>query len=255
MKHFTNPAFLVLLPILSFAACSGQTLDGGSNTPGPDAGQTSADAAGGTSSGAPGTGTRTLGEGCTDNGECAGGLECLPFAVHPQGEDCKVVSKMCTKACVSGETDGCDGLGAPAMCFAGCAEDEAVCGKTGTAPGGDKVTFTIADAPAALTSSADDVLFVLTVKTLSPVRPYVASSVAVIVDIPGRSGMIVPCAHGDTNTDGNLDIGETLTCSEPPVDEFDATLVGKSLTVSLAERSDPSGPYQSRGTGVWKPSN
>lgn len=239
--------------ICTHAACTSEILDGGSSSPKTEGGTEQPDGARSSSGGNGGTGSKTFGESCTDSAECGAGLACLNFSVHPSGGACEVVGKLCSKSCTSGDADACANLDAPAMCFEGCSAGAAVCGQFSGSS--DSMTFTVDDAPEALTPSADDVLFVLTVKALAPVRPYAASSVEVVVQAPGETGQIVPCQHDDTNKNGNLDIGETLRCSEPPVNQFGPADVGKTFNVEVVERTSVSGPYLSRGAATWKPLN
>jgi hypothetical protein len=230
--------------VLIVAGCRAKTLDGGSDIPAADAGP-ALDA-----SRSPGTGTRTFGEGCETTEDCVSGLQCLPFSVHPNGEPCKVVGTQCSKPCATEED--CSGLSAPAMCFRGCADGEAVCGKFKGAS--DAVSFTVADAPEPLTSSASDPLFVLTVTKLTPVRPYPAANVEITVEPAGETGTFAECTHDDKNGNGSVDVGETLSCAEPPADTYRASHVDQTIPVSFVERTD-GGSYVARGSALWKPTN
>lgn len=239
---------LLLTFFALFIGCKAEVLDGGSRSQEATDGRPKAPGDPTASSSDSGSSGRGFGEDCTSTAECGGGLECLPFAVHRQDGSCEEVGTTCTRAC-KGDGD-CSGLEGSPKCFRGCGDD-LVCGRTSSGTN-NAITFTIEDAPEALTSDADDRLFSLTVTKISPTRTYRMVDVEVVVEPVGETGNIVPCTHDDTNADGNLDVGETLHCVEPPVDTYRATHAGKSIAVSLVERID-AGSYTTRGTGTWTP--
>jgi hypothetical protein len=125
-----------------------------------------------------------------------------------------------------------------------------VCG--GTADSADAVAITVVDDPAALNDSANNPLFLVTLTEAT--HPYPFAKVSVSVEGVGQNGIIAPCTHDDKNANGNVDIGETLRCSEPQVDKFNASAVGQSFTVSFLEEESEH-RYNSRGKAIWKPAN
>lgn len=240
---------LSLTLVTLFIGCKSEVLDGGSRVQEADDGGTepSSDAP---SSPGPGSGGRGFGERCASTAECGADLECRPFAEHHEDGSCNEVGMSCTKSCVV-ESD-CSGLEGAPLCFLGC-DGTSTCGKTSSGAS-DAITFTIEDAPEPLTSSKGDPLFSLTITEESPARAYRMTDMAVVVEPVGETGTIVPCTHDDANGDGNLDVGETLHCTEPPVDTFNAAHVGNPITVSLVERTKVD-TYTTRGKGSWIPVN
>lgn len=66
---------------------------------------------------------------CDTTDQCAEGLSCLDFSVHPAADKCEVVGKVCSTAC---ETDkDCEGLGNEGetfKCFRNC-DESSTCGR------------------------------------------------------------------------------------------------------------------------------
>jgi hypothetical protein len=115
--------------------------------------------------------------------------------------------------------------------------------------GPEKVDLAIADASEALTSKANDKLFTLTLQKSS--KSYALADISVDVGFPGETRTAVNFKHEDTNGDGLLNPGESLVCSEPPVNLWDDTRAGKVATVALAERRN--GTLFQVGTVSWNP--
>lgn len=72
-----------------------------------------------------------LGAACKTTDDCAAGLECLDFAVHPKEGGCQIMGKQCTIACNASAQSSCsDVFGPGIMCFAGCSGNAGICGQT-----------------------------------------------------------------------------------------------------------------------------
>jgi hypothetical protein len=119
-------------------------------------------------------------------------------------------------------------------------------------PPAPSTTITITDHPDALTASGTDNLFILTL-TKAP-KSYVLSDLMVDANLPGQQAYAVNWDHNDTNGNGLLDVGESLTCKEPGVNLFDTTTVGKTVNVSLDEKLTTTS-YQVVASGTWTPAN
>lgn len=118
----------------------------------------------------------------------------------------------------------------------------------GPLPEGTKVS--VADQSAALTNNGDDVLFQLTLSEAD--APISIADVNVHAGLPGQTATVVNFTHDDTNGDGKLDVGETLTTREPGVNLFDGTHVGKAFSVGFAEK-DENGVWMTRASATWTP--
>lgn len=125
------------------------------------------------------------------------------------------------------------------------------CGPADSSGGIEKVEIAVADAPEALTTKAADKLFTMTLSKAS--KSYPLTDISVDVGFPGATRTAVEFTHEDANGDGKLDPGESLNCTEPPVNLFDATSAGKTATVSFAERRD--GTMFQVGTANWTVTN
>jgi len=117
--------------------------------------------------------------------------------------------------------------------------------------GPDHVSIVVEDHADALTSNPSDKLFILTLSK-SP-KSYALADVVVYANLPGQTANQLDYTHDDGNGNGKLDVGESLQCSEPPLNIFDATTVGKSVVVGFAV------PFQGTmtevGTATWNPVN
>jgi hypothetical protein len=122
----------------------------------------------------------------------------------------------------------------------------------GCGPGGpERAEISVADHADALTTKEGDNLFVLTLAKAS--QPYPLTDVSVNAGLPGQTATQVNFTHQDTNADGKLDQGETLTCKEPIVNLFDPTTVGKAVSVSFVDKA--SGTAFQVGSATWTPGN
>ena len=127
----------------------------------------------------------------------------------------------------------------------------ASCGPTDSSGGLEKVDIAVVDAPESLTAKAGDKLFKMTLSKTA--KSYALTDISVDVGFPGGSRTAVEFTHEDANGNGKLDQGESLNCTEPPVNLFDTTSVGKTATVSFAERRD--GTMFQVGTANWTVTN
>ena len=108
----------------------------------------------------------------------------------------------------------------------------------------------VADQPAALTSGGDDVLFQLTLSDAD--EPINVADIEIYAGLPGQTATVVNFTHQDTNNDGKLNVGETLTTREPGVNLFDATQVGKTFNVGFSLKSS-TGTWVTRANSTWVP--
>jgi hypothetical protein len=118
----------------------------------------------------------------------------------------------------------------------------------GPMPVGTKVAVT--DQQAALTTAGDDVLFVLTLSDAD--EPFAISGVSIYAGLAGQTATVVNFTHDDTNKDGKLDVGETLTTREPGVNLFDSTHVGKEFNIGFSEKT-ASGTWTTKASATWTP--
>lgn len=118
----------------------------------------------------------------------------------------------------------------------------------------ERVTLGVADHPDALTTAAGDNLFTLTVTDAATLDLPIAD-VLVSANLPGQTATAVNFTHNDANGNGKIDSGESLSCKEPPVNLFDGTAVGKTVSVSLAVRKSGNSFLTSVGTVTWTPTN
>jgi hypothetical protein len=116
---------------------------------------------------------------------------------------------------------------------------------------GAAASVTVADLPAALTTQPSDGLFTLTLSNAS--KPYVLTDLMVSAGLPGTTEMEVNFKHEDTDGGGLFDAGESLTCTEPIMNFFDGTTVGKAVKVGMAERR--AGTLFTVATATWTPAN
>jgi hypothetical protein len=122
----------------------------------------------------------------------------------------------------------------------------------GCGPGFETMTLSITDHPDALTSSGGDNLFTLTVVQSS--KSYPIGEVMVTAGLAGQTATVVNFTHNDLNGDGKLDPGESLSCTEPPVNLFASDTVGKAVNVSLDTKSGAN-TLVSVAEGTWTPTN
>ncbi len=108
----------------------------------------------------------------------------------------------------------------------------------------------VTDASQGLTSAGGDKLFAL--KVASAPKSYDLADVIVDVGLPGQTATAVNFTLTDANGNGKLDQGDSLVCSEPPINLFDGTAVGKTLNVHISEKA-PGGTYYQRGSASWVP--
>jgi hypothetical protein len=73
-----------------------------------------------------------VGASCTSSSDCADGMECLDFTVHPKGGGCNAVGKQCTIRCDDADQQSSctKAFGPGILCFAGCTGSEGICGLT-----------------------------------------------------------------------------------------------------------------------------
>lgn len=118
----------------------------------------------------------------------------------------------------------------------------------GPLPMGTEVAIT--DQAAALTNAGDDVLFQLTLSETD--EPISLAAVNVYAGLPGQTATVVNFTHNDANSDGKLNVGETLTTREPGVNLFDATHVGKTFNVGFSLKSE-GGVWVTKASAEWTP--
>jgi hypothetical protein len=94
----------------------------------------------------------------------------------------------------------------------------------------DLDSITVTDHADALTTAANDNLFVL---TLTKGTALDIADVMVTAGVAGQTATAVNFTHNDANSNGKLDVGESLSCKEPPLNLFDGTLAGKTVHVTL----------------------
>lgn len=123
------------------------------------------------------------------------------------------------------------------------------CGATSDGP--EKVEIAVTNSPAALTDKSSDSLFKMTLTKTS--KSYALADISVDVGLPGETANAVNFTLEDANGNGELDQGESLNCTEPPVNLWDTTTVGKTLTVNFAEKQE--GTYFQLGSAKWTPTN
>ncbi|MSP63833.1 MAG: hypothetical protein EXR72_26505 [Myxococcales bacterium] len=126
----------------------------------------------------------------------------------------------------------------------------AACGAPGD-PGPQKVEIAVGDAPEALTNMASDKLFTLTLSKAS--KTYALIDLSIDASLPGQTAYALEFKLNDTNGDGLLGQGESLGCTEPPKDLFNATTVGKAVSVNIAEQR--AGTFYRVGSATWTPAN
>lgn len=114
-------------------------------------------------------------------------------------------------------------------------------------------SITLADHADALTTAANDNLFTLTLTASD--EPLAVADILVSASLAGQTATAVNFTHNDTNANGKLDVGESLSCKEPPVNLFDATVVGKMVNVSLATKRSGSTVLVSVASAQWTPAN
>lgn len=125
------------------------------------------------------------------------------------------------------------------------------CGTADSASGPEKVEIAVVDAPDALTSKAGDKLFKLTLTEAS--KSYALADISVDVGFPGETRTAVNFTIEDSNHNGLFDQGDSLNCTEPGVNLWDATSAAKTATVVIAERRD--GTLFQIGTTNWTVTN
>ncbi len=115
-------------------------------------------------------------------------------------------------------------------------------------PPGRASEITLVDHADALTTTGQDVLFVITLSKAT--QSYESTALSVLAGLPGQSLTVMHFTLEDLNSNGKLDEGEKLTCKEPGGNVFDATTNGKSVNVSLNEKQ-ASGTYIEIGSAIW----
>lgn len=113
----------------------------------------------------------------------------------------------------------------------------------------DSYSISVADHADALTTAANDNLFTLTLTNAS--APIAVADIIVSAGVAGQTATAVNFTHNDTNADGKLDVGESLSCKEPPLNLFDGTLAGKMVQVSLASKQANSSVLRSVASATW----
>ncbi len=113
----------------------------------------------------------------------------------------------------------------------------------------DKAEISIANASSALTSGSSDKLFTLTL--VKAEKSFALTDLMISAAVPGQTATALNFTLDDKNGNGLLDPGESLECSEPPVNLFDAGTVGKTLTVDFAAKEQ--GMYVRLASSTWTP--
>lgn len=111
--------------------------------------------------------------------------------------------------------------------------------------------ISVTDHVDALTTGAGDNLFVLTLDKAPEGMPL--TTITVTAGLPGQTDTAMRFDHDDTNSDGKLNVGEKLTCREPPVNIFDDTTAGRQVNIGLAENRN--GTLYQVATAIWTVTN
>jgi lipopolysaccharide export system protein LptA len=102
----------------------------------------------------------------------------------------------------------------------------------------------------ALTDKGKDALFTIEV-TAAREGGYDLEGLAVKATLEGKDAVTLVCSANDANTNKKLDKGEKLTCTEGETNAFDATTVGKAVTVELTAKIDAKDTRI--GEAIWTP--
>jgi len=108
---------------------------------------------------------------------------------------------------------------------------------TGCVSAGSSLGASIQDDPANLSMSGDDPLFSLTLSG-SAGDSYAVSEIAIQIEHEGRT-LEVTTVHVDVDENGTVGPGDRLQAVEPPLNWFDASAAGRSLTVNLVRETGP----------------
>lgn len=120
------------------------------------------------------------------------------------------------------------------------------CGPPMSAP------LSVVDHQDPLTSAPKDNLFTLSLGASGDT--YELAELLVSAGMAGGTATAVNFTLNDLNADGKWGPGESLSCVEPPVNMFDASVVSKSVNVDVAIRGSGSA-YISVGHATWTPTN
>ncbi len=116
---------------------------------------------------------------------------------------------------------------------------------------GNTVKVTVADHGDALTAKAGDNLFTVTLTAADEAWP--TRDLSVTAGLPGTTATVMNFTLDDKNADSKWGVGETLTVTEPVVNLFDPTTVGKVVNVDVSRKSN--GIYYQLGSASWSPAN
>ena len=122
------------------------------------------------------------------------------------------------------------------------------CGAPGGTGGSTSTEITVADHADPLTSTGQDVLCVLTLSKAS--AGIDSAALAVFAGLPGKTLTVMNFTVNDTNSNGSLDQGETMTIKEPGRNVFDASTVGQKVSVELNQKVDANA-YRLLGSATW----
>jgi hypothetical protein len=109
------------------------------------------------------------------------------------------------------------------------------------------VQISVVDHPDPLTTAAKDNLFTLSLNQGAPT--FELADLLLSAGLPGQTATGVNFQLNDLNGDGKLGAGESLLATEPPLNLFDATLVGQDVSINLSEKKFVVGSTK------WKPTN
>jgi hypothetical protein len=118
----------------------------------------------------------------------------------------------------------------------------------GCSSGDGEIAVDAATTP--LTTEGNDKLFTIRiVEARETGYPLAGLVVKALPD--GKDPIVVSCTAVDTNTNGNLDKGESLTCTEAGTNQLDATVAGSELDIELYAQID--GQEEKVGGASWTP--
>ena len=102
----------------------------------------------------------------------------------------------------------------------------------------------------ALTDQGDDNLFALHFDVGEEAFSFARISITA-KNAEGKNYEL-SCTHADANSDGLWQKGESVTCKEPPINVFDASSVGKAISVQVSVQGED-GIYDVIASPQWTP--